>query len=33
VERQPVLLRVNSHGAETKFVGGTKNADSDFAAV
>src|SRR5271170_2095249 len=33
VQRQPILLRIDGHGAQAEFVGGAKYADGDFAAV
>ena len=33
VDREPVLLRVDGHGAEAQFGGRAKDADGDFAAV
>ncbi len=33
VQREAVFLRINGDRAQAKFVGGAKNADSDFATV
>jgi hypothetical protein len=33
MDRETVLLRVDGHGAQAQFGGGTKDADGDFAAI
>ena len=33
MQREPVFLRINGHGAQAEFIGGAKNANGDFAAV
>ncbi len=33
MQAQPVLLRINRHGAQSQFVRGAEDADSDFASV
>ena len=33
VQGEPVLLRINSHGAQVELVGGAEDAYGDFAAI
>jgi len=33
MQREPVFLRIDGHGAQAELVGGAKDADGDFAAI
>jgi hypothetical protein len=33
VERQPVFLRIDRHGAQAKLIGRSKNSDGDLAPI
>src|ERR1700693_297161 len=33
MERQPIFLRIDSHGAQAEFVGRAENANGDFTAI
>jgi hypothetical protein len=33
VQRQPVFLRIDRYGAQTKLIGSAKNPDSDLAPI
>src|SRR5260370_12984238 len=33
MQSEPVFLRINGHGAQPEFVGGTEDAYGDFAAI